>query len=699
MQSGGSYGSGLYFTDSITKAAQYHHGTNGITFNCVLVCRVILGDCLDIQSKDNPHFCEKWDRKQAPYKPMWLKRYRGDHLYHSWCGRRSHTSFTEFIVQHEDQVYPMYLVFLKSSGGTEADRDQPLKPLRRTSWPGLSHFPPALGNCRATPLDAWSNLVRDLDSCVEGTERWKRHRERCFKARRNVNRMKVLEAAMDYLSEEAAEEVMARISPSTGAPPLTSEFDWWTTLQFLMLDTAPPQLLLGDRLLPQKQEAGQATGAAAVSPRSFAPPPPASMQVVKRQKLWQQRLSDAGDKAANHPWKWGFKVQPQQQPLNSIPHLPRQQRPQQLLPQQHQPLQAIHQQQQHYGTADVAKAVGWIQMSCPGLVPSGPICAHSGTQVSANQGATHRANQVPGRKAGEQQHLSIPGPITTRAGTSCVLFQRLALSPTAILRAAVHVGNNLLQTPLLRSASPAAPAELQPQGVQYMALHPSPQEVALLPPCGICTGEWMAGEVVAVLPCCSNAVFHNSGDCFRPLLQWGTRMSGAPTVGLRCPYCGVHSGEVLGSCPSGTMETCTVGGGAWLSTTFAIAGGVTPEGERYHCRREVTYLPNTAQGQECLRLVEETFDLRHCFRLGPSVTHGAFGICWSSIPFKTCMAGGSPAHGYPDPGYLIRLKAQLQQVLGRCCPEPHGAPLAYDSSPSSPPPPQSPLPRHDGAAH
>lgn len=49
------------------------------------------------------------------------------------------------------------------------------------------------------------------------------------------------------------------------------------------------------------------------------------------------------------------------------------------------------------------------------------------------------------------------------------------------------------------------------------------------------------------------------------------------------------------------------------------------------------------------------------FTIGRSLTTGMDNsIVWASIHMKTSPSGGASQHGYPDPGYLGRLRSELK---------------------------------------
>ena len=53
------------------------------------------------------------------------------------------------------------------------------------------------------------------------------------------------------------------------------------------------------------------------------------------------------------------------------------------------------------------------------------------------------------------------------------------------------------------------------------------------------------------------------------------------------------------------------------------------------------------------------FQRRLNFTVAVSVTTGHYGVVWSGIHHKSSPVGGPQNFGYPDPGYLNRVKAEL----------------------------------------
>ena len=71
------------------------------------------------------------------------------------------------------------------------------------------------------------------------------------------------------------------------------------------------------------------------------------------------------------------------------------------------------------------------------------------------------------------------------------------------------------------------------------------------------------------------------------------------------------------------------------------------------------YFPDTNEGNEIVDLLKEAFKRHLVFTIGTSVTTGQTNtLVWNDIHHKTTLQPG--AYGYPDPGYLARIRAELK---------------------------------------
>jgi hypothetical protein len=66
-------------------------------------------------------------------------------------------------------------------------------------------------------------------------------------------------------------------------------------------------------------------------------------------------------------------------------------------------------------------------------------------------------------------------------------------------------------------------------------------------------------------------------------------------------------------------------------------------------------------GRQVLALLRRAFDQRLTFTVGTSITTGMSDcVIWNGIHHKTSPAGGPARFGYPDPGYLGRVRDELK---------------------------------------
>ncbi|XP_060898641.1 E3 ubiquitin-protein ligase DTX3L-like [Labrus mixtus] len=140
-----------------------------------------------------------------------------------------------------------------------------------------------------------------------------------------------------------------------------------------------------------------------------------------------------------------------------------------------------------------------------------------------------------------------------------------------------------------------------------------------------------------------------------------------------CPLCKDVFGKMEGDQPDGKMT--------WRSgptplpgysqcgciiINYWIPGGIQTEkhpnpGKRYEGISREAYLPDNKEGNEVLRLLQKAFDQKLIFTVGMSRTTGKENqVTWNDIHHKTSTSGGPQCFGYPDPGYLSRVRDELK---------------------------------------
>ncbi|XP_055955559.1 uncharacterized protein LOC126816067 isoform X1 [Patella vulgata] len=142
-----------------------------------------------------------------------------------------------------------------------------------------------------------------------------------------------------------------------------------------------------------------------------------------------------------------------------------------------------------------------------------------------------------------------------------------------------------------------------------------------------------------------------------------------------CPICrkNVYGGIQTGTQPDGHMEVtkniyshlpgyekyCTI------EIKYIFRDGIQSEkhpnpGKPFKGTTRTAYLPDNRDGQEVLSLLKTAWDRRLIFTVGKSVTTGQNDVVtWNDIHHKTRVHGGPDSYGYPDLGYLNRVKKEL----------------------------------------
>ena len=140
----------------------------------------------------------------------------------------------------------------------------------------------------------------------------------------------------------------------------------------------------------------------------------------------------------------------------------------------------------------------------------------------------------------------------------------------------------------------------------------------------------------------------------------------------RCPLCMSALGVQRGNQPQGGRMTHDVlfhplpgyPNDGTIKIHYSIPGGRQNEshpnpGEFYPSTSRTAFLPDNAKGKKVLSLLQVAFDRGLIFTVGTSRTLGMDNmVTWNDIHHKTTQYGA--AHGYPDPGYLDRVIAELK---------------------------------------
>ncbi|XP_053124188.1 E3 ubiquitin-protein ligase DTX3L [Hemicordylus capensis] len=140
-----------------------------------------------------------------------------------------------------------------------------------------------------------------------------------------------------------------------------------------------------------------------------------------------------------------------------------------------------------------------------------------------------------------------------------------------------------------------------------------------------------------------------------------------------CPVCNMFYGQIEGNQPPGTMKTVRDSsplpgyeGYNTITIEYVIPGGIQTKshpnpGRSFYGTRRTAYLPDSSEGREVLKLLQQAFHQKLIFTVGQSRTTGVNDvITWNDIHHKTSKFGGPDNFGYPDPHYLKRVREELK---------------------------------------
>ncbi|KAJ8403982.1 hypothetical protein AAFF_G00343320 [Aldrovandia affinis] len=144
------------------------------------------------------------------------------------------------------------------------------------------------------------------------------------------------------------------------------------------------------------------------------------------------------------------------------------------------------------------------------------------------------------------------------------------------------------------------------------------------------------------------------------------------TMGPCCPVCKEMFGKLEGNQPDGNMKCRRIATKlpgfpcGTIEIDYSIYGGIQTErhpnpGRPFYTTQRTAYLPDNSEGNAVLDLLKRAFDQKLIFTVGTSSTTGAEDqVTWNDIHHKTNIHGGPQSYGYPDPGYLKRVKEELK---------------------------------------
>lgn len=141
-----------------------------------------------------------------------------------------------------------------------------------------------------------------------------------------------------------------------------------------------------------------------------------------------------------------------------------------------------------------------------------------------------------------------------------------------------------------------------------------------------------------------------------------------------CPICGEIYGNLTGTQPKGGTMTVSSDRSSLpgyekygtIIINYNIPSGYQGDehpnpGMPYQGASRIAYLPNSAEGNKVLKLLQRAFNQRLTFTIGRSSTTGQNNVVtWNDIHHKTSRYGGATSYGYPDPDYLKRVQDELK---------------------------------------
>ncbi|XP_056294633.1 uncharacterized protein LOC130209097 isoform X1 [Pseudoliparis swirei] len=146
------------------------------------------------------------------------------------------------------------------------------------------------------------------------------------------------------------------------------------------------------------------------------------------------------------------------------------------------------------------------------------------------------------------------------------------------------------------------------------------------------------------------------------------------SMGSICPVCKDIYGLLEGDQPAGGFMTWRRDSSSLpgfpdcgsIIITYYIPGGLQTKkhsnpGRSYVSITRIAFLPDNKEGREVRLLLKRAFDQRLIFTVGTSRTTGDNNkVTWNDIHHKTRTMGGTLSFGYPDAGYLGRVKEELK---------------------------------------
>lgn len=183
--------------------------------------------------------------------------------------------------------------------------------------------------------------------------------------------------------------------------------------------------------------------------------------------------------------------------------------------------------------------------------------------------------------------------------------------------------------------------------------------------CSVCLERFTEGQdCLRLHRCHPGHYFHE--ECIKMALR----------SNMRCPNCTTLYGVPSGTQPPGrmaiTLQPFQLPGETDSFGTYMIAyqfpSGIQSErhpnpGVPYAGTGRRAFIPATPHGRRVLYKFLKAWDARVLFTVGTSVTTNRPNcVIWNGIHHKTSITGGPCQFGFPDPGYLAGVEAELTAV-------------------------------------
>lgn len=195
--------------------------------------------------------------------------------------------------------------------------------------------------------------------------------------------------------------------------------------------------------------------------------------------------------------------------------------------------------------------------------------------------------------------------------------------------------------------------------------HDVPPEQMGTSECSFCLGALSQGHPVKLAGC--THCFHD--ECAKQLLMNRTSIS--------CPICSAVTGLITGNQPPGIMKidiilTKSVDGAppeeGTIYVTYSIPSGIQgpkhkSPGTVFEGTTRSSIFPDTPEGRSVVRMIRTAFKRRLVLTIGQSASRGKDNVVvWGEIPHKSRFGGGEEKFGYPDPGYLGKVRSILASL-------------------------------------